>query len=121
MATYWNSCGNCDVKWTGDRTCHCGACHLTFTCLSAFDTHRKDFGCLHPGAVGLVTHERGGREFRYEAWGRPGDDEASQRFAKYREERTSSQGEGEPDEEFKATLTQVMDENDGLLRRLADE
>lgn len=94
MTTYLNSCAGCDVKWTGASTCHCGACHLTFTGLSAFDTHRKDFTCRHPAVVGLVTHERGGKEFKYEAWGRPGDDQNSHRFAKYREERTTSEEEG---------------------------
>ena len=113
MATYWNSCGGCDVKWTGDRTCHCGACHLTFTCLSAFDAHRKDFGCLHPGAVGLVTHERGGKEFKYQAWGRPGDDEASQRFAKYREERTSGQ--------FDTVVTEVTEEEAHEIEKVLGE
>lgn len=30
------------------RTCHCGACHETFTRLSGFDGHRKGGACHIP-------------------------------------------------------------------------
>jgi hypothetical protein len=57
-------CQTCGKDWTGFKRCHCGACHLNFTSLSAFDKHRKDFKCLDPAKRGLV--ERDGY------WGAPG-------------------------------------------------
>ena len=53
-------CGRCDNWWTGLTSCHCGACHRTFTGLRAFDMHRAGSHakgtrhCVDPAAVGLV-------------------------------------------------------------------
>lgn len=35
-----SGCARCARQWTGHSTCHCGACHRTFTSLSAFDAHQ---------------------------------------------------------------------------------
>lgn len=51
----YGSC-RCGAEWTGYRTCHCAAkgCHQTFTCISAFDAHRRHGQCLDPAGAGLV-------------------------------------------------------------------
>lgn len=51
------SCLRCGKDWTGHSRCHCGACHENFTSVSAFDKHRKDFGCLEPSSRGLVLRD----------------------------------------------------------------
>lgn len=38
----------CGAKWTGARTAHCAACHLTFSSDSAWAAHRRDSKCLPP-------------------------------------------------------------------------
>lgn len=64
----------CDARWGGLKTCHCSACHNTFTSITAFDKHRtgshalSERTCLEPSAVGLVLT---GRD--YPCWGAPGD------------------------------------------------
>lgn len=95
MTTLVFTCGGCPTRWTGQATCHCAACHYTFTGLSAFDRHRKEFTCRPPAEVGLVEHERGGSNSPYVAWGRPGDDDNTKRFTEYHTERTNGQTTGE--------------------------
>lgn len=34
------ACGGCDTVWTGESTCHCATCHLTFGSVTGFDDHR---------------------------------------------------------------------------------
>ncbi|QDK02130.1 hypothetical protein SEA_MARSHMALLOW_61 [Mycobacterium phage Marshmallow] len=59
-------CGKCTKRWGGLNTSHCGACHTTFTGLTAFERHRHKGTCLTPEAAGLVLT---GRE--YECYGAP--------------------------------------------------
>lgn len=33
-------CEHCGQHWTGQKVCHCAACHLTFTAVGGFDFHR---------------------------------------------------------------------------------
>lgn len=69
-----HGCARCTARWTGHNTSHCGACHETFTSLSAFDKHRTGSharstrACEHPVSVGLVDADRA-----YACWGLPGD------------------------------------------------
>lgn len=69
-------CGRCPQRWGGLRTAHCGACHATFTGLSAFDKHRDgdhakgNRHCLPPESVGLVDAGR-----QYPCWGWPGGED----------------------------------------------
>lgn len=51
------SCVGCGKDWTGHSRCHCGSCHQHFSSVSAFDRHRKDFQCVHPGSRGLVSRD----------------------------------------------------------------
>ena len=54
----------------GRAECHCAACHLTFSGVSAFDLHQKLDGglaCLPPSSRGLVRYDRHGRT----VWGWP--------------------------------------------------
>jgi hypothetical protein len=66
-------CRKCGKDWGGLNTCHCSACHETFTGITAFDMHRagshagNQRHCLPPAGVGLVDAER-----KYPCWGRPG-------------------------------------------------
>lgn len=50
-----NTCGGCEASWTGDRPCHCSACHRTFAGVHLFDTHRTAKGergeCLNPASI----------------------------------------------------------------------
>lgn len=63
----WITCNGCDNRWTGLRTCHCSACHRTFTGLSAFDLHRRYDHCADPTNCGLViVHKR-----HWTGWGWP--------------------------------------------------
>jgi hypothetical protein len=68
------ACARCDNWWAGMLTSHCGACHHTFTGLTAFEAHRDGSHsqgtrrCLDPIQVGLV---RSGRD--YLCWGFPSD------------------------------------------------
>lgn len=58
-------CNGCTARWDGYNTCHCAACHRTFTTIKNFDLHRRG-QCLPPAAVGLVRSDR-----TYECFGRP--------------------------------------------------
>jgi hypothetical protein len=51
----------CGATWTGERTCHCSACHLTFTSVGPFDAHRRG-RCLSEAelrAKGYEPNEHG--------------------------------------------------------------
>ena len=52
------ACGRCDRWWTGRNEAHCSACHETFTCIGAFDWHRRNGQCRKPPDVGLVVADR---------------------------------------------------------------
>ena len=45
----------CACPFTGRNTCHCAACHATFTGVAAFDAHQRlgpaGLACLDPAAV----------------------------------------------------------------------
>lgn len=60
------SCAGCSTKWGGFKTCHCTACHETFSTISNFDRHRKTGKCQPPKDCGLVRRENG-------AWCMPSD------------------------------------------------
>ena len=60
-----HTCGGCDARWSGYRTSHCAACHLTLSGVRAFDMHRQGGRCLRPWAMGMVAVP--GRA--YEVWG----------------------------------------------------
>ena len=65
---------SCGASWGGLKTCHCPACHETFTGPTAFDKHRAGSHidatrrCTDPKTVGLVD---AGREYR--CWALPGE------------------------------------------------
>jgi hypothetical protein len=59
----------CGARWSGANTAHCGACHVTYTSVGAFDRHRRAGECRPPAEAGLVQRGRAG----YTAWGLPGD------------------------------------------------
>jgi hypothetical protein len=64
-------CPRCDLRWGGLNTCHCTACHITFSCQRASDKHRQGLHtkkryCVPPGTVGLVLTPRS-----YPCWGYP--------------------------------------------------
>lgn len=50
-----NTCGGCKARWTGERPCHCSACHRTFAGVNLFDMHRTAKGergeCLTPATI----------------------------------------------------------------------
>lgn len=52
----------CGAHWTGTRTAHCAACHLTTSGIHAFDAHQRITGgilhCLPPDKAGLVPAQR---------------------------------------------------------------
>lgn len=64
-------CSGCNNLWTGAATCHCSACHLTFTDMDAFVKHRvrdpklRKNVCAEPTDVGLSTN----RARPYVCWG----------------------------------------------------
>jgi hypothetical protein len=66
-------CPRCTAIWGGLNTCHCPACHRTFTVIAANDKHRAgshardERHCLEPSRVGLVDAGRA-----YPCWGFPG-------------------------------------------------
>lgn len=67
-------CARCTARWNGYLTAHCGACHETFTGITAFDKHRdgshtKGRYCRTPKDVGLVLSGR-----NYSCWGFPGSE-----------------------------------------------
>jgi len=61
------TCGGCDSRWTGLTRAHCGACHLTFNSVGAFDKHRVRFSCQHPETREMIEVEG--------IWRSPMDDE----------------------------------------------
>ena len=67
------TCARCDNWWTGLQSCHCGACHRTFTGVYAFDMHRAGSHakgtrhCVDPATVGLVPADK-----PWPGWSRPG-------------------------------------------------
>jgi hypothetical protein len=54
----------CGARWTGRGRAHCGACHRTFTGVTAFDSHRtaagegEHGGCREPADVGLLGRQQ---------------------------------------------------------------
>jgi len=52
----------CGAYWTGARTTHCAACHLTTSGIHAFDAHQRVtdgiLRCLPPDVAGLVPSVR---------------------------------------------------------------
>ncbi len=78
-----HTCGGCNNRWAGSRTCHCAApqCHRTFSSPTSFDAHRirrgaREGQCADPATAGLVLMQRAG----YQVWGHPADEEAAERF-----------------------------------------
>lgn len=61
-------CPRCDAQWGGNSTAHCGACHHTFTGVTAFDKHRVRYKCVDPASVDLVDVGR-----KYPCFGSPSD------------------------------------------------
>jgi len=76
-APEWITCARCDTRWTGLSACHCGACHRTFSGLSAFDIHCVRGRCNDPATLFKRNGEPkpGPVTRRYWAgWGQPGQD-----------------------------------------------
>lgn len=46
-----NTCSTCPAAWTGTSPCHCSGCHVTFSGIGLFDTHRRADRCLDPSAL----------------------------------------------------------------------
>ena len=67
----WITCGRCDARWTGQGTCHCAGCHRTFTGVTAFDTHRKNFACVDPATIPTLAQVT---RLHWSGWGWAGDD-----------------------------------------------
>jgi hypothetical protein len=71
------ACPHCHAWWTGLNTCHCTACHRTFTGITAFDKHRDGSHaqdaryCKEPLTAGLVPAGR-----NYSCWALPGTNNA---------------------------------------------
>ena len=67
----------CGARWGGLKTCHCAACHQSFTVLSAFDKHRRGSHpdstrhCVDPASVGLIDVGRS-----YPCWTTPHENTA---------------------------------------------
>ncbi len=67
-------CPRCQAAWNGLKTCHCAACHRTFTAITAFDKHRRGTyepdtrHCVDPQTVGLVLTNRD-----YPCWAKAGE------------------------------------------------
>ncbi|WP_431839714.1 hypothetical protein [Gordonia hongkongensis] len=57
---------SCRAEWSGLNECHCGACHLTFSGVTAFDRHRRGRVCNDPSVFGLVLDS--------DVWRYPGTD-----------------------------------------------
>lgn len=63
------SCGGCEARWGGRRTCHCATCHRTFTGLTAFDHHGPGrCGHLEGDPPGLAVIRVSGNQ---QVWGLP--------------------------------------------------
>lgn len=58
------TCGGCEATWTALGTCHCGACHHTFSGVDLFDKHRSQYGehgaCLNPADLTIRKGPRTG-------------------------------------------------------------
>jgi hypothetical protein len=61
-------CNSCLDRWSGLNTCHCGACHETFTTVRVLDMHRRDGKCRSPEDIGLARAQRD-----YRCWTTPTD------------------------------------------------
>jgi len=48
----------CGARWSGLATCHCAACHESFTSVSGFDAHRTGEACKDPAAIGMARADR---------------------------------------------------------------
>ncbi|MGH3745794.1 MAG: hypothetical protein ACRDT8_00160 [Micromonosporaceae bacterium] len=48
----------CTDTWGGTKTAHCAGCCVTFTALTAFDAHRRDWACRRPEDSGLADSGR---------------------------------------------------------------
>lgn len=60
-----HSCGKCEARWGGFKTCHCSGCHETFSTPGNFDRHReRGVKCKTGQESGLVVHSRGS----YNVW-----------------------------------------------------
>ena len=77
------TCARCDNWWTGLQSCHCGACHRTFTGVYAFDIHRAGSHakgmrhCVDPATVDSSPLTSPGRHGHDPAPGEvPTDDDA---------------------------------------------
>ena len=70
----WITCGGCG-GWTGLSTCHCSACHRTFTGITAFDVHRQNYRCLDPATICGAHGQRLVRvtKLHWSGWGLPGE------------------------------------------------
>lgn len=69
-------CSGCANTWTGLLSCHCGACHVTFTGITAFDAHRVGGVCNDPASLLTKTGEPRLIEVtktHWSGWGRPGE------------------------------------------------
>ena len=64
---------SCGAAWTGASRCHCAACHLTFSGLTAFDRHRDAMACRPPEDVGLTARTKVANGRRFTLWGWPGN------------------------------------------------
>lgn len=51
---YVPHCPRCETTWTGLSRAHCGACHLTFNSVGAFDKHRSNDRCLTPASLKMI-------------------------------------------------------------------
>lgn len=54
-----HGCGRCPARWGGFKTCHCSACHETFSTARNFDAHQTVNGCRNPEESGLKIGSRG--------------------------------------------------------------
>ncbi|HVE95680.1 MAG TPA: hypothetical protein VNA67_01630 [Pseudonocardiaceae bacterium] len=64
-----HSCSGCSAVWTGARTAHCCACHLTFVTIGLFDAHRSiagDYGsCRDPATLTYRAGQRAGERVMF--------------------------------------------------------
>jgi hypothetical protein len=68
----WITCAACGRRWTGLKACHCSACHVTFTSLTAFDIHRRNSICFDPNTINGLTRIT---KLYWSGWGIAGHDE----------------------------------------------
>ena len=64
-----HSCSGCGAIWTGARTAHCSACHLTFVTVGLFDAHRSMAGnygsCRDPATLTYRAGQRAGERVMF--------------------------------------------------------